>query len=158
MPTIRPLQVSDHEPLRQLYLTAPIEDRRTRFCARISDDQVLRHVDRSVSKADGLLVAVERDRLVGAAEVFVGGGSAELAFLVARLAQQRGVGKALMAAALSAAAQFGARKGIVITARDNRPMHRLALSSGMTRAFADEDEWRAEIDLPMTRAPLDAAA
>jgi GNAT superfamily N-acetyltransferase len=148
MTTIRPLDTSDHDTLRQLYLGAPLEDRRTRFCARVSDEHVLRHVARSVSRADTLLGAFEADGLIGAAEVFVGDGSAELAFLVARRAQQQGVGKALMAAALAAARRSGARKGIVITGSDNRPMHRLALSSGMKRMFADQDEWMAEIDLP----------
>jgi len=157
MATIRPLRPPDHEPLRQLYLGAPIEDRCTRFCARVSDEHVLRHIERSVGKADTLLGAFESDRLVGAAEVFLDDGCAELAFLVARRAQRQGVGKALMAAALSAATGFGARKGIVITARDNRPMHRLALASGMTRTLADDAEWMAEIDLAVVAAPLPLA-
>jgi GNAT superfamily N-acetyltransferase len=146
MLTTRTLMPADHRQFQNLYAAAPPADRVTRFCACIGDEQVARYTVGAIANAADLVGVFDGDTLLGAAEVFVTQGHAEMAFLVAHEVQGQGIGGQLMAAALSVAHERGACTACVMAAPTNVAMHRLALSQGLVRTFGHED-WSAEMAL-----------
>jgi GNAT superfamily N-acetyltransferase len=81
-----------------------------------------------------------------------GSGSAELALFVHQQLRRRGIGTALLKAALSWAAAAGVRRVWSLTSSDNRPALRLQLKCGFRRRAFGFGESELEIDLSLSRA------
>jgi GNAT superfamily N-acetyltransferase len=85
-------------------------------------------------------------------------GSAEVAIFVHQESRRRGVGTALMKAALEWGAAAGLRHVWSMTSSDNRAALRLQMSCGFRLANSASYEAELEIDLPVSEAALYRAA
>jgi GNAT superfamily N-acetyltransferase len=79
-------------------------------------------------------------------------GSAEMALFVHQQFRRRGIGRALLKAALNWAAAVGVGRVWSLTSSDNKPALRLQLNCGFRRRNAAFGETELEIDLPVSRA------
>ncbi len=148
MSCLRALTREDVPALLDLYLTAPAADLRQRFCSTIAGSTVREYVEALFDEADEVLGAFEGEVLLGCVEVFLEkNGDAELAILVRRSAQARGLGAALVAAAKSTAQQQGALALLVSTSMDNIRMQRLAQAAGLCRKASHGREWSGSLRL-----------
>jgi GNAT superfamily N-acetyltransferase len=134
------------------------EDRRSRFHADLGDAAVERHAAKALAGPGRVMGWFENGALRGAAEVALsrGGLSAEAAFEVEEAWRGRGVGTALVGAALLWARNRGARRLIVHTTRRNLPMLRAAQAHGAAFEFDLADaEGAIEAHAPDLRSHLD---
>lgn len=134
------------------------EDRRSRFHADLGDAAVEAHAARALAGPGRVMGWFENGALRGAAEVALsrGGLSAEAAFEVEEAWRGRGVGTALVGAALLWARNRGARRLIVHTTRRNVPMLRAAQAHGASFEFDLADaEGAIEAHAPNLRSHLD---
>jgi GNAT superfamily N-acetyltransferase len=83
-------------------------------------------------------------------------GSAEVAIFVHQESRRRGVGTALMKAALEWGAASGLRHVWSLTSADNRAALRLQLSCGFRLANSASHDAEMEIDLPLSESTLPA--
>jgi GNAT superfamily N-acetyltransferase len=79
-------------------------------------------------------------------------GSAELALFVHQQFRRRGIGTALLKAALNWATAVGVRRVWSLTSSDNNPALRLQLNCGFRRRSSSFGETELEIELPVSRA------
>jgi len=134
------------------------EDRRARFHADLGDAAVERHARAALSGPGRVMGWFDGGVLRGAAEVALsrGGLSAEAAFEVEAAWRGRGVGTALVGAALLWARNRGARRLIVHTTRRNMPMLRAAQAHGAAFEFDLADaEGAIEAHAPDLRSHLE---
>jgi GNAT superfamily N-acetyltransferase len=132
-------------------------DRRSRFHADLGDAAVERHAAKALAGPGRVMGWFEHGALRGAAEVALsrGGLSAEAAFEVEEAWRGRGVGTALVGAALLWARNRGARRLIVHTTRRNVPMLRAAQAHGAAFEFDLADaEGAIEAHAPDLRSHL----
>jgi GNAT superfamily N-acetyltransferase len=112
-----------------------------RFNHAVSDVYLAGHASRAVAEATCVLGAIVDGHLRGVVEVYVDGprGCAEAAFVVAKDWRQRGLGLALLQAAIVAAQHADAGKLRMIFSRHNWPMRKLAdKASGRLDLVLDE--------------------
>ncbi|MFN3615021.1 MAG: GNAT family N-acetyltransferase [Rubrimonas sp.] len=105
-----------------------LRDRRSRFHAEISDDGLAAHADNALRGRARVIGWWKDGVLRGAAELALShdGASAEGAFEVEEPFRGRGVGSALVGAALLWARNRGARRLLIHTSRRNVPMLKAA--------------------------------
>lgn len=127
---------SDRAALEGLYLGLRPEDRRMRFFGAVSDARI-RAYCASLGRPGDVVVGAwsDDDRLVGAAELRRSpDGRAEIALVVADGWRRRGIGAALLGAAVTMARNRFERRLFVTCLAENRPMRTLAARAGVTAA------------------------
>lgn len=133
-------------------------DRRSRFHHAVSDAQIEAHARQALRGPGRVLGWFHDGVLRGAAEVALsrGGQSAEGAFEVEAPFRGRGVGSALVGAALLWSRNRGARRLLVHTTRGNVPMLRAARRHDAAFAFdLSEADGVIEAHAPTLRSHLD---
>jgi GNAT superfamily N-acetyltransferase len=124
----RPLWWFDRAEFAEHLRRLSPDDRRSRFHAEVSDDALQAHAADAL-RGRGRVIGWWKDGVLrGAAEVALSadGASAEGAFEVEEGFRGRGVGSALVGAALLWARNRGARRLLIHTARRNVPMLKAA--------------------------------
>lgn len=133
--SIRAIDRSDVDDLSELYLSLSAASRRSRFLGAIGD-RAIREVAIALAGEPGLAAVLDepgpRDgAIVGHIALLpAGGGTAELAIVVADAMQGRGVGTRLVRAATHEARRLGLRRIVASTFADNARMRNLLLHAG----------------------------
>ena len=137
--TVRPIEPSDQQGLRDFYRDLSADARHTRFLGTspgIDDQMAHRYATARDREADGY-VAILRD--LGPADGSIVGhlcleplpdGSAEVAVAVADAHRHQGIGTALMAAAMASARERGIPRLVATMFAGNEPMRQLFLGGG----------------------------
>jgi len=126
-------------------LRLPAEDRRSRFLHEVSDEIIREHAH-AYGPSDRRVIGWFRGgKLRGAVELDFSGEIAEAAITVEPEFRGAGVATGLMQSALRAASNRGAKKVIVRTSRENKPMLQLAKTAG-ARFRVEEGDLTGEID------------
>src|SRR5919106_3638355 len=121
--TIRPIERSDASALSALYAHLSSESRRRRFLGSSPASRVL---GRGLAVPGEGFVAELAGEIVGHASIDRDErDGAEIAFVVADELQGRGIGRALVAAALEHAGRIGLRSVTAMLCADNAQMRRL---------------------------------
>ena len=148
---VRKLRSDDRDFLARHLMRLDSYDRRCRFGAVISDDEIIRYCQRTVGKTS-ISIGVFRDGEIRASvELQPDAGDhpkvAELAFSVAKDLQEMGLGSSLMRRALIVAQNIGIQKVIIVSMRENHKMKRLAQKFGGTSVIG-RDEVVSTVMLP----------
>jgi len=123
-----------------------------RFNHAVSDAYLAGHANRAVADATCVLGAIVDGHLRGVVEVYYDGprSCAEAAFVVAQDWRRRGLGLALLQAAIAAAARADVGKLRMIFSRHNWPMRKLAdKASGRLDLVLDE----ITVDVALAESP-----
>ena len=136
------LWISDRAALEELYISLSPEDRRMRFFGAVSDTRIRAYCAGIDWFGDVVVGAWSADgRLVGAAELRRDGSAmadrAEIALVVAEGWRRRGLGAALLDAAVVMARNRFQRRVFVTCLAENRPMRTLAARAGVTTTSPD---------------------
>lgn len=151
---IRELHVTERPAIAALLLGLEPDDRYTRFCAPLRDEQVADYVERldfTRTRVHGAFDA--HNQLVGVVELVIAGDCAELAFAVRSSHKGHGIGHDLMLRALERARLEGVRHVELTCMMDNHAMLHLAREAGMHPVRRDGESF-AEADLAPA-APAD---
>jgi GNAT superfamily N-acetyltransferase len=154
----RPLLAFDHHDYAAHLRRLSREDRRSRFHGDVTDAQLAAHAAKALRGPGRVLGWFDNGVLRAAAEVAMSrsGMSAEAAFEVEEGWRRRGVGGALVGAALLWARNRGARRIIIHTTRGNVPMLRAARRHGAAFEFDLADaEGAIEAHAPTLRSHFD---
>ena len=153
MTLIRQLNQNERDLFRSHLLSLPSGDRYTRFCSAYTDDAVNRYVDRiDFSKCDILTIEDRSGHIVGAAELYIVGNHAEMAFSVLPHEQGHGLGHALVERAILHAKTKGVEHLSLVCLSENGPMKRLAADHGMKlHTEGCETEASLQIGKPTTQ-------
>jgi GNAT superfamily N-acetyltransferase len=147
-PVVRRLDRPDEGELCRILLGLEVPARCSRFGQAASDAYLAGHARTAFANADCILGSFIGERLRGFAEVYNNGahGFAEAAFVVEQKWRRRGLGWALLQAAMQAAADSGANTLRMIFSRHNWPMRKLACkATGKLDIIFDEIS--ADVDL-----------
>jgi ribosomal protein S18 acetylase RimI-like enzyme len=127
-PVIRRLAPQDEGELRRVLLRLEPSARCSRFGQAASDAYLAKHAKCALANADSIMGAFIGDRLRGFAEIYNGRphGFADTAFVVEPEWRRRGLGWALLRAAMQAAAESQTNTLRMIFSRHNWPMRKLA--------------------------------
>ncbi len=133
--SIRLIEPTDAEPLRAFYAALSPEVRRRRFLGASSGIRA-NQADRFANELGVVALLHEQGPDDGA---LVGHGClpliephiAEAAFVVSDAYQGAGIGRALLAAAITAARESGIRRLVATMFADNAAIHRLLLGTGL---------------------------
>lgn len=145
------LRPEDRDRYRAFLLSLDRDTRRNRFSGTVSDEFILRHLERAFG--NGVIVHVCRHRgtLVGAAELHLPeDGIAEAAFAVEPAHRNQGIGSRLLKAVLMDASDRGDRVISVRCLRSNAAMRRLA-QKAQAHMKITLDEVEGEITPPPIR-------
>jgi GNAT superfamily N-acetyltransferase len=125
---IRLLKQEDEDELCRIFLTLEPSARCCRFGQVASDAYLVNHAKRSLTDADWIIDAFVGERIRGLVEVYSGRPSsyAEAAFVVEQEWRRRGLGWALLQAAIQKAGASGADTLRMVFSRHNWPMRKLA--------------------------------
>jgi GNAT superfamily N-acetyltransferase len=148
-PDIRLLQRKHEGELCRLLLGLDAPARCGRFGQAASDAYLTSHARTALANADCVLGGFIGERLRGVAEVYNDGpnGFAEAAFVVEQEWRRRGLGWALLRAAMRAAADCPTNKLRLIFSRHNWPMRKLASKvSGKLDIILDEISVDVDLD------------
>ncbi|MEI7606664.1 MAG: GNAT family N-acetyltransferase [Rhodospirillaceae bacterium] len=148
---VRKLRSDDRDFLARHLMRLDSYDRRCRFGAVISDDEIIRYCQRTVGKTS-ISIGVFRDGEIRASVELQPDACdhpkvAELAFSVAKDLQEMGLGSSLMRRALIVAQNIGIEKVVVVSMRENHKMKRLAQKFG-GKSVIGRDEVVSTIALP----------
>jgi GNAT superfamily N-acetyltransferase len=125
---IRLLGKDDEDELCRIFLTLEPSARYCRFGRAASDASLMDHAKRSLANADWIVGAFVGERIRGLVEVYSGRPSSyvEAAFVVEREWRRRGLGWALLQAAIQKASACEANTLRMMFSRHNWPMRKLA--------------------------------
>jgi GNAT superfamily N-acetyltransferase len=145
-PHIMPLGPRHQADFRDLLLDLDKKARFSRFAGTVSDTWLARYPHHAISTATWIAGAFVDDRLRGVVEVYENDGSepAEAAFVVAEGWRGRGLGSALLRAAMQWPHQSGRTTLRMVFSRCNWPMRKLA-SKAQARFDLVLDEIVADI-------------
>jgi GNAT superfamily N-acetyltransferase len=143
---VRQLDAAHLPELGRLLLTLDQPSRLHRFNHSVSDDYLISHARNALSTAAWVAGAFVEERMPGVVEVFDDGmpGFAEAKFAVDPGWHRRGIGSALLGAAIDWAIRSGVPTLRLVFSRSNLPMRRLAAKAGPRLDLAF-DEMTAEI-------------
>ena len=148
---VRKLRSDDRDLLAKHLMRLDSYDRRCRFGAVISDDEIKRYCQRTVGKTSISIGAFRDGEIRASVELQPDAGNhpkvAELAFSVAKDMQEMGLGSSLMRRALIVAQNIGIQKVVVVSMRENHKMKRLAQKFGGTSVIG-RDEVISTVMLP----------
>ena len=148
---VRKLRTNDCDLLARHLTRLDSYDRRCRFGAVISDDEIKRYCQRTVGKTSISIGAFRDGEIRASVELQPDAGNhpkvAELAFSVAKDMQEMGLGSSLMRRALIVAQNIGIQKVVVVSMRENHKMKRLAQKFGGTSVIG-RDEVISTVMLP----------
>jgi RimJ/RimL family protein N-acetyltransferase len=137
---IMPLPAAERPRILQHFLALDEADRALRFGVASDDDAVRRYVEGIDFDDSAVLGVADADgTLIGVAHLAFGRGAAELGLSIAPAARQRGLGRALSAAALDVAQERGAREFRLHCSASNDGMRRLAEILGMETTSEGSD-------------------
>jgi GNAT superfamily N-acetyltransferase len=147
VPDIRRLGREHEGEMCRLLCALDSASRCGRFNQAASDAYLAGHARRALADATGILGAFVDGELRGVVELYCDGprGCAEAAFVVAQDWRRRGLGLALLQAAIDAAARADAGTLRMIFSRHNWPMRKLA------------DKARGRLDLVLDEIAADVA-
>lgn len=130
---IRLLRQEDEDELCRIFLTLELSARYCRFGQAASDAYLVNHAKRSLANADWIIGAFVGEHIRGLVEVYGGrpSGYAEAAFVVEQEWRRRGLGGALLQAAIQKAAASEADRLRMNFSRHNWPMRKLASKASL---------------------------
>ena len=145
---IRLLGQEDEGEVCRIFLTLEPSARYCRFGASVTDACLIDHAKRSLANADWIVGAFIGERIRGLVEVYSGQSSddVEAAFVVEREWRRRGLGWALLQAAIQKARACEADAIKMIFSRHNWPMRKLA-SKASAKLDIVLDEMCVEVPL-----------
>jgi GNAT superfamily N-acetyltransferase len=149
-----------HEPeLRRLFLSLEPAARSYRFGLAASDPYLTKYARDALDNASWILGAFPDDQLRGVVEIHGEGpqGFAEAAFVVEPQWRRRGLGWALLRAAIEVASDAQANSLRMIFCRHNWPMRKLASKAG-GRLDVVLDELSVDVTLGAIERPIAEAA
>lgn len=125
---IRLLTPADQSELRRIFLTLEPSACYCKFGRAASDVSLIDHANNSLATADWIIAAFVGERIRGVVEGYSSGlfGWVEAAFVVEKDWRRRGLGWALLQAAIRQASQCEASKLRMVFSRENWPMRNLA--------------------------------
>ena len=140
---VRKLRIDDYDFLARHLMRLDSYDRRCRFGAVISDDEIKRYCQRTVGKTSISIGAFRDGEIRASVELQPDVGNhpkvVELAFSVANDMQEMGLGSSLMRRALIVAQNMGIQKVVVVSMRENHKMKRLAQKFGGTSVIGRDE-------------------
>ena len=151
---VRQLSAGDVPAICRLFEGLDMASRYPRFAGARSDEAMIRHSYFMLAKAVFVLGVYVRDDLRGvleAHECAVRGGVAEVALVVERRWRRRGLGTAMVSAAMTRGRHHDIDVLRFVFSRHNWPMRQLVVSAG-ARIDISLDEINAEIDILPSRA------
>jgi GNAT superfamily N-acetyltransferase len=153
-PDIRRLAPQHEGELCRVLFCLEPSARCSRFGQAVSNTYLANHAKRALANADSITGAFIGERLRGFAEVYNGRphGFAEAAFVVEQAWRRRGLGWALLRAAMQVAADPQTNTLRMIFSRHNWPMRKLA-SKARGKLDIIFDEISVDVDLGKT-API----
>jgi RimJ/RimL family protein N-acetyltransferase len=139
----RQLRPSELARFRDHLLRLDARSRRDRFNGAIDDDFIVAYANRCFAEGTTVIVCVEGERVVGAAELHeridLTRPTGEIAFSVQREWQRRGIGTALFERLIAAARGFGYEALRVTTHPQNAAARAIARKFGAHLHFEDGD-------------------
>jgi GNAT superfamily N-acetyltransferase len=148
---VRRLSAGDVPAICRLFQGLDMASRYPRFAGARSDEAMTRHSYFVLAKAVFVLGVYVRDDLRGvleAHECAVRGGVAEIALVVEREWRRRGLGTAMVSAAMTWGRHHDIDVLRFVFSRHNWPMRQLVVSAG-ARIDISLDEINAEIDIEL---------
>jgi len=137
---VQHLGASERPKLAAHFLALPLDDRRLRFGGSISDDSIVRYVDRIAFDRDAVFVVFDDELvLVGAAHVAFADDSAELGISVLPESRGLGAGSALFRRAAAHARNRSASTVFMHCLAENAAIMHIARKVGMTIVAAAGD-------------------
>jgi GNAT superfamily N-acetyltransferase len=148
VPMIRCLRSEDEGELNRLLLGLEPSARNARFHQAVSDAFMPVHAKSALATADWVVGAFEHGCLRGVVEIYSDkpDGNAEAAFVVEQVSRRRGLGAALLEAAMQIAADGKTCTIRMMFSRHNWPMRKLASKAG-GRLDVIFDSISVEVDL-----------
>lgn len=144
-PVIRALTANDVTAIRGMLTALDLASRCARFGWASSDAALAKHAGELAVRTTTLGAFIDRE-LCGILEIYGGGNprSVEVAVVVDKRWRRRGLGRAMLDAALSWAKQNGTGSVCLIFSRHNWPMRRLVASACASLDIVMNEIW-AEI-------------
>jgi GNAT superfamily N-acetyltransferase len=132
VPDIHRLEQRDEEKICRVLFGLDADARCTRFGYAAENAYLVNYARRALVDAAWIAGAFADDRLRGIVEIYDGlpGGRAEAIFVVEQEWRRRGLGWALLKAAMQIAADAGIPMLRMLISRHNWPMRRLAAKAG----------------------------